>query len=281
MAHMPIIRGNIIALRWYDKDNIELDNNCTLIQFLHFFGPRLANRFKTNYFTSYTEGPSLLSINGPFIQEKINILNLFKNAQIEIRFSDIEINDSNINISFRFVNQNIPTGFTVYKGYFVCSEKWYDMYNRNISFTSIRNQLELIMRELFNEFIVNHPYQPPVQQIQQIQQVQYMQQIQPVQQTQQIQPIKRKSTNPFSSFLKDIFGSSDNSNQPSPSANSKTNVPTTAINKDDKECCICLTNQKNMFINCGHICMCEECSRNVTTCPICRKNITTRTKVYI
>ena len=43
--------------------------------------------------------------------------------------------------------------------------------------------------------------------------------------------------------------------------------------KEDK-CVICLTNPPNiLFCNCGHICVCEECSKtgeSLEKCPICK-----------
>ena len=43
--------------------------------------------------------------------------------------------------------------------------------------------------------------------------------------------------------------------------------------KED-ECVICLTNPPNiLFCNCGHLCVCEECSKtgeSLENCPICK-----------
>ena len=47
------------------------------------------------------------------------------------------------------------------------------------------------------------------------------------------------------------------------------------------ECVICLTNQPNdLFCNCGHIALCEECDRtkSLETCPVYKtKNVMKRT----
>ena len=43
------------------------------------------------------------------------------------------------------------------------------------------------------------------------------------------------------------------------------------------ECVICLTNQPNdLFCNCGHTAICEECDRVKTleTCPVCKTKST-------
>jgi len=44
--------------------------------------------------------------------------------------------------------------------------------------------------------------------------------------------------------------------------------------KDETECCICLTNDKKVvFVPCGHYHCCDECSGKVDKCPICRSQI--------
>ncbi|GLT43439.1 hypothetical protein SLA2020_173860 [Shorea laevis] len=48
---------------------------------------------------------------------------------------------------------------------------------------------------------------------------------------------------------------------------------------DGQLCPICLSNSRDMAFNCGHQ-TCEECSRNIETCPICRSSIETRLKLY-
>ena len=42
----------------------------------------------------------------------------------------------------------------------------------------------------------------------------------------------------------------------------------------ENECIICLTNPPNiLFCNCGHLCVCKECSKtggSLEKCPICK-----------
>ncbi|EPS71527.1 hypothetical protein M569_03231, partial [Genlisea aurea] len=45
-------------------------------------------------------------------------------------------------------------------------------------------------------------------------------------------------------------------------------------------CCpICLTNAKDMAFGCGHL-TCRECGMSISSCPLCRKPITTRLRLY-
>ncbi|KAL7713351.1 Zinc finger domain containing protein [Entamoeba marina] len=49
----------------------------------------------------------------------------------------------------------------------------------------------------------------------------------------------------------------------------------------NKICKVCLCNEKNtVFIPCGHICCCFECSEKLSICPVCRSRITTVIKTY-
>lgn len=45
-------------------------------------------------------------------------------------------------------------------------------------------------------------------------------------------------------------------------------------------CSICMENNTAVVFNCGHMCSCISCSNRVTSCPICRIEITRRQKVY-
>ena len=60
--------------------------------------------------------------------------------------------------------------------------------------------------------------------------------------------------------------------------NNKKTINTEKIFKED-ECVICLTNPPNiLFCNCGHLCVCVECSKtgeSLEKCPICKTENTT------
>jgi len=48
-----------------------------------------------------------------------------------------------------------------------------------------------------------------------------------------------------------------------------------------KTCKVCMCNEKNtVFIPCGHICCCYDCSQKLEKCPICRAKITTVVKTF-
>ena|SRR3990167_78345 len=50
---------------------------------------------------------------------------------------------------------------------------------------------------------------------------------------------------------------------------------------DDKICVVCLDlPQKTVFLECGHMCCCEVCSKKLTKCPICRNIISRVISVY-
>ncbi|ESO94731.1 hypothetical protein LOTGIDRAFT_203896 [Lottia gigantea] len=52
--------------------------------------------------------------------------------------------------------------------------------------------------------------------------------------------------------------------------------------KDQRLCKICLENEISIiFLPCGHVCCCGECSMSVKACPICRNDIERRTKAFL
>uniref|UniRef100_A0A5B6ZCT3 Putative E3 ubiquitin-protein ligase RGLG1 n=1 Tax=Davidia involucrata TaxID=16924 RepID=A0A5B6ZCT3_DAVIN len=47
----------------------------------------------------------------------------------------------------------------------------------------------------------------------------------------------------------------------------------------EQVCPICLTNPKDMAFGCGHL-TCKDCAATISSCPLCRKPITTRLRLY-
>ncbi|GFY91304.1 copine (calcium-dependent phospholipid-binding protein) family [Actinidia rufa] len=48
---------------------------------------------------------------------------------------------------------------------------------------------------------------------------------------------------------------------------------------EEQACPICLTNSKDMAFGCGHL-TCKDCGGTISSCPLCRKPITTRIRLY-
>jgi hypothetical protein len=47
-------------------------------------------------------------------------------------------------------------------------------------------------------------------------------------------------------------------------------------------CVVCMESTYNTaFSSCGHVCCCDKCAKVINKCPICRKKITNRIRVYI
>eukprot|EP00756_Hemistasia_phaeocysticola_P005904 Hpha_TRINITY_DN13563_c0_g2::TRINITY_DN13563_c0_g2_i1::g.111558::m.111558 len=47
------------------------------------------------------------------------------------------------------------------------------------------------------------------------------------------------------------------------------------------QCCVCMDADKDtVLMPCRHLCVCESCSRDVMTCPLCRKDVTERVRVW-
>jgi hypothetical protein len=52
--------------------------------------------------------------------------------------------------------------------------------------------------------------------------------------------------------------------------------------KDQKMCKICYDNDANIvFLPCGHLVVCEDCSSSIRECPVCRRSIQGILKAYL
>ena len=49
----------------------------------------------------------------------------------------------------------------------------------------------------------------------------------------------------------------------------------------DLTCVICLDEKRNCCIDCEHVLMCITCSAHINNCPICRKPITNKIKIFM
>lgn len=53
-------------------------------------------------------------------------------------------------------------------------------------------------------------------------------------------------------------------------------------NIKDRDCTVCFENAKNIaLVPCGHVCICEVCSKHISDCPLCRAKITYKCKIYL
>ncbi|NXK26342.1 LRSM1 ligase, partial [Arenaria interpres] len=61
-------------------------------------------------------------------------------------------------------------------------------------------------------------------------------------------------------------------------------VPTAPpLHWDEKksECVVCMEQETQMvFLPCGHVCCCQTCSQQLYACPLCRKDITQRIRIF-
>jgi hypothetical protein len=59
-------------------------------------------------------------------------------------------------------------------------------------------------------------------------------------------------------------------------------APAPPIAEDDsKMCAICIEKPSSYaFVDCGHFCTCDDCSKDLVNCPMCRKHIISRIRIY-
>uniref|UniRef100_A0A7S3DED6 RING-type domain-containing protein n=1 Tax=Palpitomonas bilix TaxID=652834 RepID=A0A7S3DED6_9EUKA len=51
--------------------------------------------------------------------------------------------------------------------------------------------------------------------------------------------------------------------------------------ENEKKCKVCLDNEKTvLLLPCAHLCLCQECSSQLSLCPICKSDISERKHVY-
>ncbi|XP_075041531.1 E3 ubiquitin-protein ligase LRSAM1 isoform X2 [Mixophyes fleayi] len=72
--------------------------------------------------------------------------------------------------------------------------------------------------------------------------------------------------------------SSPAANQPSPSAPM---LPILDMANRNSECVVCMELEaQSIFLPCGHVCCCTNCGDALQTCPLCRRDITQRIRIY-
>ncbi|XP_862751.2 E3 ubiquitin-protein ligase LRSAM1 isoform X4 [Canis lupus familiaris] len=58
-------------------------------------------------------------------------------------------------------------------------------------------------------------------------------------------------------------------------------APPAELEVQTSECVVCLEREAQMiFLNCGHVCCCQQCCQPLRTCPLCRQEITQRLRIY-
>ena len=50
---------------------------------------------------------------------------------------------------------------------------------------------------------------------------------------------------------------------------------------ENEECCICMDSRRSIvFLPCGHVCVCNTCSKDLIQCPLCRVRIQQKIIIY-
>ncbi|XP_059781653.1 E3 ubiquitin-protein ligase LRSAM1 isoform X2 [Balaenoptera ricei] len=58
-------------------------------------------------------------------------------------------------------------------------------------------------------------------------------------------------------------------------------APRAELEAQTSECVVCLEREAQMiFLNCGHVCCCQQCCQPLRTCPLCRQDIAQRLRIY-
>ncbi|XP_006892600.1 PREDICTED: E3 ubiquitin-protein ligase LRSAM1 isoform X2 [Elephantulus edwardii] len=58
-------------------------------------------------------------------------------------------------------------------------------------------------------------------------------------------------------------------------------APPAELEAQTSECVVCLEREAQMiFLNCGHVCCCQQCCQPLRTCPLCRQEIAQCLRIY-
>ncbi|XP_052581938.1 E3 ubiquitin-protein ligase LRSAM1 isoform X3 [Peromyscus californicus insignis] len=58
-------------------------------------------------------------------------------------------------------------------------------------------------------------------------------------------------------------------------------APPAELDMPTSECVVCLEREAQMvFLACGHVCCCQQCCQPLRTCPLCRREISQRLRIY-
>ncbi|XP_063792262.1 E3 ubiquitin-protein ligase LRSAM1 isoform X2 [Pseudophryne corroboree] len=77
---------------------------------------------------------------------------------------------------------------------------------------------------------------------------------------------------------RELEPSSPAANQPSPTTPT---LPLPDVANRNSECVVCMEQEaQSIFLPCGHVCCCSNCGDALQTCPLCRRDITQRIRIY-
>ncbi|XP_053417764.1 E3 ubiquitin-protein ligase LRSAM1 isoform X2 [Nycticebus coucang] len=66
-----------------------------------------------------------------------------------------------------------------------------------------------------------------------------------------------------------------------PAESVRPSAPPAELEVQPSECVVCLEREAQMiFLNCGHVCCCQQCCQPLHTCPLCRQAIVQRLRIY-
>lgn len=58
-------------------------------------------------------------------------------------------------------------------------------------------------------------------------------------------------------------------------------APQLELDERKSECVVCMEQEAQMiFLNCGHVCCCQTCCETLRICPLCRKDIVQRVRIF-
>uniref|UniRef100_A0A8C8ZF11 E3 ubiquitin-protein ligase LRSAM1 n=1 Tax=Prolemur simus TaxID=1328070 RepID=A0A8C8ZF11_PROSS len=80
----------------------------------------------------------------------------------------------------------------------------------------------------------------------------------------------------------EVFGTLEPPTAPlEPAESVRPSAPPAELEVRTSECVVCLEREAQMiFLNCGHVCCCQQCCQPLRTCPLCRQAIVRCLRIY-
>ncbi|KAM5258961.1 E3 ubiquitin-protein ligase LRSAM1 isoform 2-T4 [Hipposideros larvatus] len=79
----------------------------------------------------------------------------------------------------------------------------------------------------------------------------------------------------------EVLGALEPTAPEEPPESASPSAPPAELEVQTSECVVCLEREAQMiFLNCGHVCCCQQCCQPLRTCPLCRQEIAQRLRVY-
>lgn len=261
------IRTAIKTIGFIVDGKLQLSEDCAITKIVKRIRLEHCNRFENAYFISYVDKPVYITITNILDKNQIYTYTGLDDLSVSCSICSVIIINKHLCLRLQF-EKNVKSPCIVSRDIMIFENI------PQVDFSTIMQHKGKIIVDTFTSIIKeSHQIQAQIQEQQRT-----------ARQFENNQKSKSKS-NSFFSFM----NKKEKQLEPEELDNTKNKKDNEEI--ENKQCCnaihdqllcvICLCNQKNTYINCGHVCMCTTCAPNYKECPICSVKIDMILPAYI